>query len=240
MAADSKLANIFGVAHALFDPHGIKIGIYVLRMENRFVWQLMEKFREKSRGEKYKLFIDQLDPKPDDLILNIGAGNGLFLESVYNLRERIIALDIELVMLLDLKRKYPEVPCLVADARALPFKDGSVRIAFSNAVIEHVGATSQQKKFADEIQRVSQKYYITVPNKYFPFEFHYRLPLYQFVPKSIQKWLFKKFKIGLWYENKWEDINLISSRQLKKYFPNTKVVKQRITFCAETLICYKN
>lgn len=203
------------------------------------MWQLMEKFREKSREKKYQLFINQLNPKPEDIILNIGAGNGLFLESFYNDRERIIALDIELAMLLDLKRKYPEIQCLVADARILPFKDKSVKIVFSNAVIEHVGANINQKKFANEIRRVSQKYYITVPNKYFPFEFHYRLPLYQFVPKSIQKWLFKKFKIGLWYENKWEDINLLSYRQLKKYFPNTQVVKQRITFCAETLICYK-
>ena len=203
------------------------------------MWQLMEKFREKSREKKYQLFIKQLNPKPEDIILNIGAGNGLFLESFYNNRERIIALDIELKMLLDLKRKYSEIQCIVADARILPFKDKSVKIVFSNAVIEHVGANVNQKKFASEIRRVSQKYYITVPNKYFPFEFHYRLPLYQFIPKSIQKWLFKKFKIGLWYENKWEDINLLSYRQLKKYFPNTRVVKLRITFCAETLICYK-
>ena len=204
------------------------------------MWNLMEKFREKSREKKYQLFVEQLKPEADDVIVNIGAGNGLFLESTYNKRDKIIALDLDLVMLNDLKRKYPEVPCIVADARALPFKDGGVKISFSNAVIEHVGANSHQRKFADEIQRVSQKFYVTCPNKYFPFEFHYRLPLYQFVPKEIQKWLFKKFNIGLWYENKWEDINLLSIRQLKKYFPGTRVIKQRITLLAETLICYKN
>lgn len=200
----------------------------------------MEKFREKSRGKKYQLFIDQLKPEADDVIVNIGAGNGLFLESVYKNKKKIIALDINLVMLHDLRQKYPEVQCLVADGRALPFKDKAVKISFSNAVIEHVGANSHQQQFADEIQRVSQKFYVTCPNKYFPFEFHYRLPLYQFVPKAIQKWLFQKFQLGLWYENKWEDINLLSYRQMKKYFPTSTVVKQRITFLAETLICYKN
>jgi ubiquinone/menaquinone biosynthesis C-methylase UbiE len=179
-------------------------------------------------------------PQKDDLIVNIGAGNGLFLETLYEEKSNILALDIEIVMLQDLKRKFPEVQCIVADAKSLPFRDGSVKISFSNAVIEHVGPNSDQKNFAEEIQRVSQKYYITCPNKYFPFEFHYRLPLYQFVPKSIQKWLFKKFNIGLWYENKWEDINLLSYRQMKKFFPNTTIVKQRVTLFAETLICYKN
>jgi ubiquinone/menaquinone biosynthesis C-methylase UbiE len=200
----------------------------------------IEKLREKSREQKYQIFIEQLKPQADDVIVNVGAGNGLFLESIYDKRDKIIALDIDLVMLYDLKRKYPEVPCVVADARALPFKDNAVKISFSNAVIEHVGASSQQKKFADEIRRVSQKFYVTCPNKYFPFEFHYRLPFYQFVPKAIQRWLFDKFDIGLWYEHKWEDINLLSYRQLKKYFPGTTVVKQKVTFWAETLICYKN
>lgn len=204
------------------------------------MWNLMEKFREKSRERKYQLFMEQIKPDADDVIVNVGAGNGLFLESIYDRREKIIALDIDIVMLNDLKRKYSEVQCIVADATALPFKDKAVKISFSNAVIEHVGANSHQRKFADEIRRVSQKFYITCPNKYFPFEFHYRLPLYQFVPKSIQKWLFQKFNIGLWYENKWEDINLLSYRQLKKIFPETTLIKQRITFCAETLICFKN
>ena len=204
------------------------------------MWNLMEKFREKSRERKYQLFMEQIKPDPDDVIVNVGAGNGLFLESIYDRREKIIALDIDIVMLNDLKRKYSEVQCIVADATALPFKDKAVKISFSNAVIEHVGANSRQQKFAKEIRRVSQKFYVTCPNKYFPFEFHYRLPLYQFVPKSIQKWLFQKFNIGLWYENKWEDINLLSYRQLKKIFPETTLIKQRITFCAETLICFKN
>ncbi len=203
------------------------------------MWRLMEKFREKSREKKYRLFIEQLKPQPQDVILNIGAGNGLFLESMYENKNNIIALDLDPNMLRDLRRKYPEVQCLVADAKLLPFKTNSVKISFSNAVIEHVGSNGEQQKFANEIQRISQKYYVTVPNKYFPFEFHYRLPLYQFVPKSIQKWLFNKFNIGLWYEHKWEDINLLSYRQMKKFFPGTTVIKQRVTLCAETLISYK-
>lgn len=204
------------------------------------MWRIMENFREKSREQKYQLFMEQLQPQPDDIILNIGAGNGLFLESMYDKRNNIIALDLDSNMLRDLKRKYPEVQCLIADARWLPIKDQSVKISFSNAVIEHVGSNGEQQKFANEIQRISQRFYVTVPNKYFPFEFHYRLPLYQFVPKSIQRWLFRKFKIGLWYENKWEDIHLLSYRQMKKFFPGTNVIKQRITLWAETLICIKN
>jgi len=204
------------------------------------MWSIFEDFRQKSREKKYQLFIDQLNPNPHDFILNVGAGNGLFLEALYERKDRIIALDIGRVAIQELKEKYPDVICLIADATALPFKDGSVKIVFSNAVIEHVGSLKLQQKYAEEINRVSGKFFITTPNKYFPFEFHYGLPCYQFVPRSIQKWLFKTFKIGLWYaKNTWEDINLLSYRQLKKLFPGSKIMKQRITFYPETLICYK-
>jgi len=204
------------------------------------MWSVIENFRQKSREKKYQLFIDQLNPNHHDFILNVGAGNGLFLEDLYERREKIIALDIEIKALQELKEKYPDVICLIADATALPFKDRAVKIVFSNAVIEHVGSLKMQQKYADEIKRIAQKYFITTPNKYFPFEFHFALPCYQFIPKSIQKWLFKSYKIGLWYaKDTWEDINLLSYRQLKRLFPGSNVTKQRITFYPETLICYK-
>jgi ubiquinone/menaquinone biosynthesis C-methylase UbiE len=204
------------------------------------MWSVIENFRQKSREKKYQLFIDQLNPNPHDFILNVGAGNGLFLEDLYEQKDRIIALDIEIIALQELKANYPDVICLIADATALPFKDRAMKIVFSNAVIEHVGSIKMQQKYADEINRVGGKYFVTTPNKYFPFEFHYALPCYQFIPKSIQKWLFKTFKIGLWYaKNTWEEINLLSYRQLKRLFPGSKITKQRITFYPETLICYK-
>ena len=202
---------------------------------------LFDTLRRKSRKKKYDYFIEKMRPERKRLIVDIGAGNGLFLEQDFPYKDRIIALDINIHDLLELGGKYPQVQCIVADAEQLPFKDGAIPIVFANAVIEHVGDFKKQLQFAEEIQRVGQTFFVTTPNKNFPFEFHYKIPFYQFFPKSLQKWLNRKFGIGLWYhKGVWEDINLLNIRNLKRLFPESQFIKVRITIYPETLICYKN
>ena len=203
--------------------------------------KFMEHFQYASRKRKYELFMKKINPSPNDIILDIGGGNGLFLENKYEFRDNIICLDLEIDPLTQTRSKYPEIQCIQADALMLPFKDSTDFIIFSNAVIEHVGSKENQKKFASEISRVAKKFFVTTPYKYFPIEFHYRIPFYQFIPKRIQKWLNEKFSIGLWYyPGVWEDLYLLSYRQFKKLFPGSTVLKQRITFMCETLIGFKD
>ena len=207
----------------------------------RMIKNLMERYRAQSREKKYKLFLEKIQPKDNDTILDIGGGNGLFLEQKYQHKSNIICLDLELEPLLVTKEKYPEIQCILADATALPIKDSSVPIVFSNAVIEHVGNRENQKQYANEILRVAKKFFVTTPNKFFPIEFHYRIPFYQFIPKIIQRWLNNKFSVGLWYNKGiWEDIYLLSYRQLKKLFSKNTVIKLNTTFISESLICYKD
>lgn len=202
---------------------------------------LFETLRKISRKKKYDYFIQMMQPERQELILDIGASNGPFLEQDYPHSDRIIALDINMTDLTELHESCPHVRCVLGNGKQLPFKDEAIPIVFANAVIEHVGHYEDQKLFAEEIQRVSRKYFITTPNKNFPFEFHFKLPCYQFVPKSLQKWLNRKFGIGLWYnKGVWEDINLLNVRRLKKLFPNSKFIKVRVTISPETLICYRD
>ena len=58
------------------------------------------------------------------------------------------------------------------DGRILPFRDQSFDIVFSNSVIEHVGDTSSQQRFAAEIARVGKAYWVQTPNRLFPIEPH--------------------------------------------------------------------
>ena len=202
---------------------------------------LFETLRKNSRKKKYDYFIEMMQPEREQFILDIGASNGPFLEQDYPHRDRIIALDISMSDLIELHQRYPQVICILGNGKQLPFKDHVIPVIFANAVIEHVGDYENQKLFAEEIQRVSRKYFITTPNKNFPFEFHFKLPCYQFVPKSIQKWLNRKFGIGLWYrKGVWEDIHLLNIRKLKKLFPNSEFIKVKVTIYPETLICYRD
>jgi hypothetical protein len=65
----------------------------------------------------------------------------------------------------------------VAPGKPLPFEDRHFKIAVSNAVLEHVGSLDEQEKFVEELVRVSDQAFLTVPNRYFFVEHHTLLPL---------------------------------------------------------------
>jgi hypothetical protein len=62
---------------------------------------------------------------------------------------------------------------VVADGRALPFSDGAFDLVYANAVVEHVGDESDQRRFMEELARVGRVYIATTPNRWFPVEAHY-------------------------------------------------------------------
>lgn len=197
---------------------------------------LFKKLQEKSRKAKFELFLKLCKPTPQTRILDLGCGEGTFLEQMYPYKHRITGLDISDYNIRRFEKNHPGIKIKKGNAKYLQFKDKTFDIVFSNAVIEHVGNMNEQIKYANEVKRVGKKYFITTPNKWFPFEPHYRLPLFQFVPKSIQRFLTKRFSIGNYKKGGWEDINLLSTIHLKKLFPEATIIKQRVTFLSETLI----
>lgn len=195
------------------------------------------RLQEISRERKLELFFSAVAPRPEEVILDIGsARTSFFLKEVD--ASRVIALDVSEEKLRD--HRHRVLGRVVADATALPLKDGAVDLVFSNAVIEHVGGLGRQRHFAREVRRVARRgYFVTTPNKLFPFEFHFRLPLFQFVPKGIQRWLNRYFTLGWVRKGQWEDINLLTPGQFQRLFPSARVVQQRVTVYPETLICYE-
>ncbi|KPL77312.1 hypothetical protein ADN00_09285 [Ornatilinea apprima] len=80
------------------------------------------------------------------------------------------------------QKKYPEVICVQANGMALPFKDGAVDIAISNAVLEHVPMEGH-KDFVFEITRIVKRVAIfAVPDRAFPVEVHSRIPFLHWLP----------------------------------------------------------
>jgi ubiquinone/menaquinone biosynthesis C-methylase UbiE len=188
----------------------------------------------RSRRRKFELFMNVLRPTAQDLVLDCGGGDSSYFEALYPWPERIVVLDIARAN----QQPGASMP-VCADGLYLPFRDQTFDIIWSNAVVEHVGDFTRQRQFARELRRVGRSYFVTTPWKGFPIELHYKLPLYQFVPKIAQRWLSRRYAIGWYPKGQWEDINLLWQRQLQLLFPDARVFKHQITPWPETLIAYR-
>lgn len=202
---------------------------------------------EISRQRKFDLFYEIMQPSETDKVLDVGGEVEL---SSYNQRQfidnyphkqgiSVINLSTELIE--TISKKYPEIDARVGDACNLPWPDDYFDIVFSNAVIEHVGDYEKQKKMAAEIMRVGQKWFVTTPNRWYPFEFHMRLPFVTWLPGNYYlkvgriisyNHVKKKYVSNIINTN----LRLMTAKELKTCFSNSRIIRQRVTFMAETLI----
>jgi ubiquinone/menaquinone biosynthesis C-methylase UbiE len=187
------------------------------------------------RHRRYQLFVDLCAVQPGERILDVGAGSGAALER-FNTTNPIVAVD--LVPKKDTWLTHSNVQVGVADGTALPFADDEFPIVFSNSVIEHV-PKDLQPAFAAEIRRVGRRYFVQTPNRYFPIEPHYQFPLFQFLPRSMQKWLNRHFSLGWRRKGEWEDVRLLSARELRRLFPDAEIRRERLFGLTKSLMAVR-
>lgn len=145
----------------------------------------------KSRTKKWLQFLNWAKTTSTTTILDIGVNtteyseNDNLLERLYSYPENITAVGLE-ADFSEFNDRYPAVKTITADGTRLPFDDNAFDIAYSNAVIEHVGANQKQLDFLKEMYRVGRRGYCTTPNRFFPIEVHTRIPLLHILlPKSL-------------------------------------------------------
>jgi len=187
-----------------------------------------------------RLFLETMRPDRGTSVVDVGVGDtgfstepGVarthnFFEAMYPWPEQITAVsDVPLPRFAEL---FPTVRCVQADGRDLPFEDGAFDIAFSNAVLEHVGRQDDQRHFVHELCRVARRVFISTPNRWFPVDSHTLLPLVHWLPRGARDATFRALGQG-----RWTHVNLLSRRQLVELFPRTmrvKVIESRITVTA--------
>jgi SAM-dependent methyltransferase len=153
---------------------------------------LADRISLRSRRQKFALFMETIAPTAETTILDVGVddfafgehegcGTLNFFEAMYPWPERITALGQH-----DggrFREVFPQAAYVQGDALALPFDGGAFDVAFSNAVIEHVGGPDAQRRFVAELLRVAPRAFVTTPNRWFPVEVHTRLPLVHWLPE---------------------------------------------------------
>lgn len=142
---------------------------------------------------------------------------GLFLQLISNLPKPINALDIGgtqdfwvtmgfvdnddvNITLLNLKKpttSYKNFVGVAGDATNISqFDDNQFDVVFSNSVIEHLYTFDNQKRMAQEVQRVGRHHFVQTPNYFFPIEPHFLFVGFQWLPISTRVFLLSHFDLG--------------------------------------------
>jgi hypothetical protein len=190
-----------------------------------------------NRRRKFELFVETIRPRPETRVVDVGVGDtgfgtepGVaashnFFEALYPWPERITAVSD--VPLPNFARAFPRVNHVVADGTELPFEEDAFDIAFSNAVVEHVGGREEQRRFVEELCRVAPRVFLSTPNRWFPLETHTLVPLVHWLPRAATDRAMRALR-----RKNWERVDLLSKRELLLLFPpdaNARVVESRIT-----------
>jgi SAM-dependent methyltransferase len=174
-----------------------------------------------SRRRKFRLFMDAFHPDAETSIVDVGVvdsgfgeGGGAasthnFLEALYPWPAQITA--VGLGELPNFQRAFPEVRCVRADGRDLPFEDDHFDVAFSNAVVEHVGDVAAQHAFIAELCRVGRRVFVTTPNRWFPVDVHTLLPAVHWLPPPARNKILRR--LGK------EELAPLGPRQFRELFP---------------------
>ena len=140
---------------------------------------------------------------------------------------------------------------VAGDGRALPFRDGSFDVVFSNSVIEHVGDTGSQIRFAYEVARVGRSYWVQTPNRWFPVEQHLLTPLLHWLPRRWQRTLVPRFNLwrllvrvspdrrDYYIQHYIGEIRLLSARRLAWMFPGAQILRERLCGWTKSLVAVK-
>jgi ubiquinone/menaquinone biosynthesis C-methylase UbiE len=128
------------------------------------------------------------------------------------------------------------------DATTLPYRDQQFDVVFSNSLLEHVGRENQLT-VSKEIQRVGRSYWVQTPHRNFPLEPHYRAPFFYQLPYPV-----RKFVATYWtsmirkqnhYLNELDTIHLLTTKELKTFFPQAKIVKEKFFGLTKSIIAVK-
>jgi SAM-dependent methyltransferase len=197
----------------------------------------------RARRKIFMEFVRALKPDGSTRVLDVGVtseeafSSNNFLETLYEPKAQITATSIEDAS--HLEKQYPGLRFVRTDGSTLPFADNEFDVAFSSAVIEHVGDRDRQRAFLAELLRVSRTFFVTTPNRWFPLDLHTALPFIHWLPQPLHQRLLRSVRMEFWAST--DHLNLLSAAQFLALFPadvNPTLVRFRTAGFASNLLAY--
>jgi hypothetical protein len=221
--------------------------------------RIFEPYSLKFEKKRSDLIKSNFSFNPNDKILDFGGDDGRRMANLFpDKRDGIFIADISEKALGVAKEKYGFETILLDESGKIPFEDNFFDFVFCNSVIEHVtinkseiyDVTSddefkirsyhRQKVLAQEIKRVSKKYFVQTPNKHFIVESHLWFPsLYLYLPRSVQIKIIR-FLSKFWIKKTTPDFSLLTEKEMMDLFSGAQIVKERSLFLTKSLIAIKS
>jgi hypothetical protein len=119
-------------------------------------------------------------------------------------------------------------------------------LVFSNSLIEHLGGHVARRQFADVVSTLADSYVIQTPYRYFPIEPHWMFPAFQFLPIASRSWLAPRWPLG--HTRGWDaeaarnevmSVDLLSITEMCDYFPDAKILWERVAGIPKSMIAVK-
>jgi hypothetical protein len=179
-----------------------------------------------ARRRMFNLFMRTMGPDENTTVLDIGASaeetkEANLLEKLYPWPSQITCTSLGSGTAIT--AAFPGIRHVTIEPnQSLPFRDQEFDIAYSNAVLEHVGGPNQRRQFLYEAQRVSRSLFFLVPNRWFPFEHHTGIPLLHWNPRLFRK-ILAKGRRDYWTHR--ENLEFLSIRLLKSECASTLSIK---------------
>jgi SAM-dependent methyltransferase len=184
----------------------------------------------RARRKMFTRFMELVRPGAQTRVLDVGVTSDStqeesnYFEHMYPHPENITCVGTE-----DGSHLASRFPGLVYErvrpGDPLPFRDAEFDVVFSNAVLEHVGSRAAQAAFVRELCRVGRAFFITTPNRWFPFEHHTGLPLVHYLPARLFRALLRDTRYHHWAEE--SNLNILTASELRKLFPLSTTVEIR-------------
>lgn len=211
-----------------------------------------------SRLRRGRLFLERLQPSPNDKILDLGGGRGGYMAQTLPFRSNVTIADLDPHNLKIAAASYGFETLQLDASEQFPVDEGQYDIVFCSSVIEHVtgpkeityhsedgrqfaaSAKAGQANFAAEVRRIAKRYFVQTPYKYFPIEQHSFLPfIVVLLPRRWQVRLMRFLTAHGWFKPAYLDFRLLTIKEMRALFPDAEIVLERYCGFVKSIVAIK-